>query len=641
MIPEVETPPKPGSPAPEDTSQQERNELEAAWKHPGEIFGWFSVTTHQAIGKRYIITAFIFLLIGGIEALLMRFQLALPENTFLSPHRYNQIFTTHGTTMMFLFAVPMMEGMGIYLVPLMVGTRNVAFPRLNAFGYWIYVLGGIFLYAGVFTVAAPDTGWFAYVPLSGPQFGIGKGIDFWAQMISFTEVSAMCVAAELIVTIFKMRAPGMSLNRIPMFCWGMLVQSFMVIFAMPAVMLASTFLLLLDRTVGTHFVNPAEGGDPLLYQHVFWFFGHPEVYIIFIPALGMVSSILETHSRRGIFGYPAMVLSLVANGFIAFGLWVHHMFATGLPQIGEAYFTAASMMIAITSGIQIFCWLATIWTGRLQLVTAVYFVVGFFFIFVLGGLTGVMLAAIPLDLQVHDTFFVVAHFHYVLIGGALFPLFGGFYYWFPKFTGRLMNETLGKINFWLVFIGFNLTFFPMHILGLKGMTRRIYTYQMEMGWGPANLLATIGACIIAIGGIVFLANVFSSRKRGPLAGNDPWEAGTLEWATTSPPEIYNFLHIPVVHGRYPLWTAPMEPIAVTGMRNDRREVLVTTLMDAEPHHRYVLPGPSIWPVLTALAVTLGFAGSVFKFAWYFPGAILAGICLIGWFWPRPPLKLQP
>src|SRR5437868_8216347 len=393
---------------------QELRDLENAWRHPRGIFGWLSYTTHQAIGMRYIVTAFIFLLAGGIEALLMRIQLAQPNNTFLGPDRYNQMFTTHGTTMMFLFAVPMMEGMAIYLVPLMLGTRNVAFPRLNAFGYWMYLGGCLFLYWGVFTNTAPDAGWFSYPPLAGPAFSPGKRIDFWCQMITWTEVSAMCVAAELIVTIFKMRAPGMSLNRVPLFCWSILVQSFMVIFAMPAVMDASSFLLA-DRTVGTHFVNPAEGGDPLLYQHVFWFFGHPEVYIIFIPALGFVSHIVSVNSRREVFGYPAIVLSVVATGFIGFGLWVHHMFAAGLPQIGEAYFTAASMMIAITSGVQIFCWIATLWTGRLRMATALYFVLGFIFIFVLGGLTGVMLASIPIDLQVHDTFFVVAHFHYVLI----------------------------------------------------------------------------------------------------------------------------------------------------------------------------------------------------------------------------------
>ena len=621
--------------------RQEQRDLEQAWRHLPGILGWFSATTHQTIGKRYIITAFVFLLAGGIEALLMRLQLARPENTFLGPDRYNEIFTTHGSTMMFLFAVPVMEGMGVYLVPLMLGTRNVAFPRLNAFGYWMYLLGGLFLYWGVFTNTAPDAGWFAYTPLSGPQFSPGKRVDIWAQMITFTEISAMCVAAELIATILKMRAPGMSLNRIPMFCWAMLVQSFMVLFAMPSVMVASNIFLLLDRTVGTHFANPAEGGDPLLYQHVFWFFGHPEVYIIFIPATGFVSAIIAAHSRRAIFGYPVLVLSLVATGFIGFGLWVHHMFATGLPQIGESYFTAASLMIGIAAGAQIFCWLATLWSGRVKLTTPLYFVLGFIFIFVLGGLTGVMLASVPLDLQVHDTFFVVAHFHYVLIGGALFPLFGAFFHWFPKITGRLMNDGIGKINFWILFVGFNLTFFPMHILGLKGMTRRIYTYQLEMGWGPANMLATIGAFLIAVGGIVFIANAVSSAQRGELAGPNPWQAGTLEWAADSPPPNYNFLNLPVATSRYPMWADLKEQIAVTGLRNDRREVLVTTLTDAEPHHRYVLPGPSIWPLLTALLATVGLVGSVFRFWWYFPGVVLTAIGLIAWFWPRRPEELKP
>jgi cytochrome c oxidase subunit 1 len=400
-------------------------------------------------------------------------------------------------------------------------------------------------------------------------------------------------------------------------------------------MVASTVMLLNDRTISTHFVNPAEGGDPLLYQHVFWFFGHPEVYIIFIPALGMVSSILEANTRRAIFGYPALVLSLVANGFISFGLWVHHMFATGLPQIGEAYFTVASMMIAITSGVQIFCWIATIWAGLLRLTAATHFVFGFIFIFVMGGLTGVMLASIPLDLQVHDTFFVVAHFHYVLIGGALFPLFGAFHYWFPKFTGRMINERLGKITFWILFTGFNATFFPMHILGLKGMPRRVYTYPAEMGWAPANFLATIGACMIAIGGVLFIVNVLRSRTSGSIAGPDPWRAGTLEWATASPPENYNFFRLPVINTRYPLWAPEEDRGVVTGMRSDRREVLVTDLMDAQPNHRYVLPRSSIFPFLSALGFSIGLAGSVIYFSGYYIAAVLGTIGLIGWFWPRP------
>jgi len=614
--------------------QRQHEVLDRVWAHKPGLSGWFSVTTHQAIGMRYIVTAFLFLLAGGVEALLMRLQLARADNHFLSPDKYNQIFTTHGTTMMFLFAVPVMEGMGVYLVPLMVGTRNVAFPRLNAFGYWMYVIGGLFLYAALFVNSGPDAGWFAYPPLSGPQYSPGKRVDVWAQMITFTEISAMCVAAELAATILKMRAPGMTLNRIPMFCWGMLIQSFMVLFAMPAVMVASTVMLLTDRTIGTHFVNPAAGGDPLLYQHVFWFFGHPEVYIIFIPALGMVSSILETNCRRGIFGYIAMVMSLVATAFIGFGLWVHHMFATGLPQIGEAYFTASSMMIAIASGVQIFCWIATIWSGRIRFTASVHFVLGFVFIFVMGGMTGVMLAAIPIDLQVHDTYFVVAHFHYVLIGGALFPLFGGFHHWFPKMTGRMLDETLAKISFWILFVGFNLTFFPMHILGLKGMPRRVYTYPGEMGWDPGNRLATVGAFLIAIGGMVFIANVLRSRRLGAVAGRNPWYAGTLEWVASSPPANYNFEFLPVATGRYPLWAAHEDRTVVTGLNNTRREVLVTTLMDAAPCFRYILPGSSIWPFVTSLLLSIGLIGSIFQFWWYYVSMGLGIIGFVGWFWPR-------
>ena len=621
--------------------EQERAALEAAWRNSQGIRGWFSVTTHQALGKRYIVTAFLFLLVGGIEALLMRLQLASPENTLLGPERYNQIFTLHGTTMMFLFAVPVMEGMAVYLVPLMLGTRNVAFPRLNAFGYWMYLAGGLILYGAAVLNTIPDAGWFAYPPLSGPEFSPGKGVDIWAQMITFTEISALCVAVELIVTALRMRAPGMSLNRMPLFCWSVVVQSFMIIFAMPAVMVASTVLLLNDRTIGTHFVNPAEGGDPLMYQHIFWFFGHPEVYIIFIPALGIVSAILETHSRRGIFGYSAMAISLVANGFIAFGLWVHHMFATGLPQIGNAYFTAASMMIAITSGVKIFCWLATLWSGRLRLTAATHFVFGFLFIFVMGGMTGVMLASIPLDLQAHDTFFVVAHFHYVLIGGALFPLFGGFHYWFPKFTGRLIDERLGKITFWILFIGFNMTFFPMHIAGLRGMPRRIYTYTPEMPWGSVNLWATVGAFVILCGGIVFIANVLRSLKNGPIADADPWEGATLEWAASSPPENYNFVRLPIVYSRHPLWTDRSQRGEVVGMNSGSRELLVTGVMDAEPEHRYRLPGSSIWPFVTALGFGIGLAASIFAFSGYYVASVLGGAGLIGWFWPPNAMEQKP
>ncbi len=612
--------------------ESERQVLERTWQRPRGFVGWLSNVHHQAIGTRFIVTAFIFFLFGGILALLMRFQLARPESRFLGPDLYNQIFTMHGTTMMFLFAVPMMEGMGVYLVPLMVGTRNIAFPRLNAFSYYLFLFGGIMLYVAFLLNVGPDVGWFSYVPLAGPEFAPGKRADFWAQMITFTEVSALAVAVELIVTIFQLRAPGMSLNRIPLFVWSMLVMSFMVIFAMPAVMLAST-MLIMDRLVGTHFFNPAEGGDALLWQHLFWFFGHPEVYIIFIPALGMVSSIITAFSRRKMFGYSAIVLSLIATGFIGFGLWVHHMFATDVPQLGQSFFTAASMMIAIPSGVQIFCWIATLWGGRPRLRVPLLFVLGFFVVFVLGGLTGVMLASVPFDLQATDTFFVVAHLHYVLIGGAVFPLFGGFYYWLPKMTGRLLNERVGQWNFWLLFIGFNLTFFPMHQLGLNGMPRRIYTYLPEMGWNNLNLLASLGAAIIALSVLVFIGNALWSLRHGRIASDNPWEAGTLEWATSSPPPPYNFFHLPTVAGREPLWEQTADQPVVTGLRKDIREVLVTQLLDAEPDHRTRSPEPSIWPLITALAVSGMFIGSIFT-PWAVPvGAVPVGVGLVGWLWP--------
>ena len=612
--------------------QSEVQVLSHTWDSPPGIRGWLSTVDHKAVGTRFIVTALGFFVLGGILALLMRIQLARPENHFLGPDLYNQVFTMHGTTMMFLFAVPVMEALGVYLVPLMVGTRTIAFPRLIAFAYYIYLFGGIFLYVAFFFNTGPDTGWFSYVPLSGPEYSPGKRVDVWAQMITFTELSTLAVAVGLIVTIFKLRAPGMSLNRIPLFVWAILVMAFMIIFAMPSVMLASTNLIM-DRLVSTQFFNPAEGGDALLWQHLFWFFGHPEVYIIFIPALGIVSSVIGTFTRREVFGYTAMVLSVVSTGFIGFGLWVHHMFATDVPQLGQSFFTAASMMIAIPSGLQIFCWNATVWAGRPRFSTALLFVFGFVFVFVLGGLTGVMLASVPLDLQVHDTFFVVAHFHYVLIGGAVFPLFGGFYYWFPKLTGRMLSERLGKWNFWLLFVGFNLTFFPMHQLGLDGMPRRVYTYLPEMGWGTLNFLATVGAMIIALSVVLFIGNVAWSLGHGQSAGENPWEASTLEWATSSPPPSYNFFHVPVVTHREPLWHMPEERPVVIGLRSDIRETLVTQLLDAEPDHRLKVPDPSIWPFITAVTVSALFIGSIFT-PWAVPvGSVPVAVALIGWFWP--------
>jgi cytochrome c oxidase subunit I+III len=629
---------KDGSPRPDlrDTGL-DRPSLEAAlaetWKTPSGFWGALATVDHKIIGRRYIFTAFVFLALGGVLAILMRLQLAQPEARVLGPDRYNQIFTMHGANMMFLFAVPVMEAMAVYLVPLMVGTRNLAFPRLNAFSYWMFLAGGTLLWVAFALDMGPDVGWFAYVPLSGPQYAAGKRADIWAQMITFTEVSALAVAVEIVVTVFKQRAPGMSLDRIPLFVWSMLVTSFIIIVAMPAIMIASTSLIL-DRLVGTHFFNPAEGGDVLLWQHLFWFFGHPEVYIIFLPAVGMVSTMVATFARRPVFGYLALVMALITTAILAFGLWVHHMFVTGLPRLGESFFTASSMAIAVPAGIQIFCWLATLWDGRPVFRTPLLFVIGFIITFVIGGLTGVMVASVPFDTQVHDTYFVVAHFHYVLVGGAVFPLLGAIYYWFPKMTGRMMSERLGKWAFWLIFVGFNLTFFPMHILGLQGMPRRVYTYQPDMPWHALNMFVSVSAIILVAGFLVFFVDAIRAVRRGAPAGDNPWGAPTLEWAASSPPRSYNFVHIPVVGGPNPLWETPDILSVGTGLRTDRRELLVTTLTTAKPEAREASARNSIWPLWAAVATSIMLIWSIFSPWAVVWGSIPIAIALIGWFWPK-------
>ena len=613
--------------------QRARLELKRTWDTPRGFWGWVSSVDHKVVALRYVVTAFVFFLLAGTLALCMRIQLAWPGMRFLSPDLYNQFFTTHGTTMMFLFAVPVMEAMGLYLVPLMIGTRNVAFPRLNNYGYWVYLFGGVLMYVALFTNSAPDAGWFSYAPLSGPEFSPGKRVDIWAQLITFTEISALVSAVEIITTVFKQRAPGMTFRRLPLFVWAMLITSFMVIFAMPVVATASQ-MIAMDRLIDTQFFNPAEGGSAILWQHLFWFFGHPEVYIIFIPALGMISAILPAMVRRPVFGRRAVIISMIAVGFLSFALWVHHMFATGLPEGANMLFALSSGAIAVPTGVQIFCWIATIWSGRPRFEVPFLYVLAFFFLFIIGGMTGVLLASVPVDLQVTDTYFLPAHIHYVLIGGAVFPLLGAITFWFPKATGRMLGDRLGRWSFWLLFVGVNLAFFPMHFSALLGMPRRVYTYQAGLGWTLPNFLSTVGAVVITASLLVLLFNVVGSLRGGELAGDDPWGGDSLEWTVPSPAPSFNFDLIPVVEGVAPAWERTADTPYVTGLSTSRREVLLTSVEEVEPESRHEQPEPTIWPFLTGLATTGLIYGLIFTI-WAVPiGSVFVAIGLIGWTWPQ-------
>jgi cytochrome c oxidase subunit 1/cytochrome c oxidase subunit I+III len=602
--------------------EQTEERLDRKWRDAPGIPGFFTTVDHKRIGRRYIYTSFVFFFLAGLAALVMRDQLASSNNSVLAPETYNELFTMHGTTMIFLFNTPVLAGFGNFLVPLQIGARDMAFPRLNAFSYWIFLFAGIFLYASVLVGHVPNGGWFAYVPLTGKAYSPGLNIDFWGLGIIFVGVSTTVGAINFIVTIFKMRCPGMTFNRMPLFVWSMLVFSFMVIFAVPAVTLAA-MLNELDRLFGTAFYVPLAGGSTLLYQHLFWFWGHPEVYILFVPATGMVSMMASVFSRRPIVGYIWIATALVAVGFISFGVWVHHMFATGLPPLALAFFSSVSLLITIPSGVQFFAWIATIWKGKVVLSTPMLFTIGFLLIFLLGGITGVMVSILPFDWAVTDTYFIVAHLHYVLNGAVVFPIFGALYYWGPKITGRMLNERLGKLSFWVMFIAFNLTFFPMHILGMMGMPRRVWTYSNGIGWDSLNLLISISAVIFGIGTGITLINWIYSMVKGTPAPPDPWHGDTLEWATASPPPEYNFAQIPAISSRHPLWEGGAPP-ALPGTAADGNESVrslavtgglekttpISSGRDTRPSEVLEVPEETAVPLAVAFGVAVFFVGLI-------------------------------
>ncbi len=617
--------------------------LEKVWSDPPGFFGWFRSLQNDALGGRIMAASFIFFLLAGVMALLMRLQLFQAENTFLAPDRFNQLFTMHGSTMMFLFAVPMLEGFAIYLMPFMLGNREMPFPRLGQFSYFTFVLGGLLFLSSFFFGAVPDAGWFAYVPLSGLEYSPGLALDFWLLGLGVAEVAAIAAGVEIIIAIARMRAPGMTLGRMPVMAWAYLVTAVAIIFAFTTLLIAS-LLLELDRKLGTQFFVVEAGGNPLLWQHLFWIFGHPEVYIQFIPAAGMVSMIVPVFARHRLVGYTYIVMALVATGFLSFALWAHHMFTAGLPQVAMSFFSVASVMIAVPAGIQIFSWLTTIAFGRPRWQTPFLFIIGFLITFVLGGLSGVMVGVVPFDWQVHDSYFVVAHFHYVLIGGVTFPLFAAIYYWFPIFAGKQLSERLGKWHFWLFFIGFHITFFPMHIVGLLGMPRRVYTYQIDLGWDIYNQISTTGAFILAAGIVFFLLNLFVTLRSKKLAEPNPWDADSLEWATDLPTPNYGFAHLPIVRGRHPLWdqqslTEGDEKVEslladMSGWPLTWRAALTSSLVEAKPTEVFRVSGPSIWPFVTAVGLITMFAAEIFTARIIvISGLVLVAVGLIGWHWP--------
>jgi cytochrome c oxidase subunit I+III len=610
--------------------------LERIWEEPSGLLAWFSTVDHKRIGIRYIVTSFLFFAAAGIEALVMRAQLARPRSDLVGPDAYDKLFSLHGITMIFLFVTPMLFGFGNYLVPLMIGARDMAFPRLNAFSYWVFLGAGLLIYSSLITGAVPNNGWFNYAPLSDDTFSPGRNIDFYGLGLLFLAISTTAGAANFIVTIFKLRAPGMSINRMPLYCWAILATSFAVLFALPALS-AANVLLELQRKFGFHFFDERAGGDAVLWQHLFWIFGHPDVYIIFLPAVGIVSSIIPVFSHRPVVGYIWLALATVLTALIGFGVWVHHMFAVGLPDVSMIFFAAASFMITIPSAIQVFGWLATALTGRPVLQTPMLYALGFIVVFVVGGLTGVMFAAVSFDQQVTDSYFVVAHFHYVLFGGAVFPILGGLHFWLPKMSGRMYDERLGKLNFWLVFVGFNLTFFPMHIAGLLGMPRRVYTWPSGLGWDVYNLLASIGAAVLAVGLLLVVVTLVTALRWGAPAPGDPWQGDTLEWSVSSPPPPYNFETLPLVRSREPNWhPEPLDPELVL---DEGHQTLATTVLEGEADDILDMPTETLVPLALAAALAVIFTALLadLYIVAIVGGALTAAALAV---WHKPERRLQ-
>jgi cytochrome c oxidase subunit I len=620
-----------------------RRRLDRMWQTAPGLYGWLATVDHKEIGIRYIITAFAFLILGGIEALVFRLQLSWSNLHLLTPEQYDQLFTMHGMTMIFLYAGPVLSGFSNYLWPLLLGARDMALPRLNALSYWIYVCAGIVLCSGFAVGFGPDAGWFNYVPLAARAYNDGPNIDVYALGMVLLGISTTVGSVNFIVTFLRLRCPGMSIDRVPILVWGTLTASAANIFAIPAVSLA--FLLLwMDRNVGTHFFDTGDGGSAMLWQHLFWMFGHPWVYAIVLPAMGMVSDGLPVFCRRPLVGYPVVALASVATMVLGFGVWVHHMFATGLPGVSLSFFSAASIIIALPSAVGVFAWLATIWRGRPVFTTPFLFFASFIILFTIGGVSGYMTGSVPVDWQLTDTYFVVAHLHYVLIGINVFPVVGATYFWFPKMTGKMMSERLGRWNFWTMFIGFNLGFFPMHVSGLMGMPRRIYTYNEGMGWDWMNLITTAGSFLFAAGVLIFLWNVWTSLKHGPRAGGNPWDAPTLEWATTSPPPPYNFAVMPTVASRHPLWEDRLSPdgaksILGTGLVLEQgREALGTTPVDARPNVILKMPGDTLVPLGLSVAMTVLTVGLILV-NWLLAalGLVLVAVAILVWLWPQAAL----